>query len=259
MSRYVQPLGPVLIALSIGACAGPKEAMEVTCADVFKGHVCTWAKTRDTSLVEAGATVPIATIENAPADQPMVWPPAAAAVIDMPASGSQSGFTQLTMFWENGGHPPASFLTPHFDFHFYTVSAAERTAMDCKDLGKPAALPVGYGLPDIPLPPDMAQMTGVPSLIGLCVPSMGMHAILTSEMERKDAMSGNMVIGYYKGKPIFIEPMLPRTMLMQKKSFDLPVPDVPGMTGAHPTRFHAEYDTTAKEYRFTFSAFTPAR
>ena len=170
----------------------------------------------------------------------------------------QGGLTQLTMYWEAGGHPPGAYMTPHFDFHFYTVAPSERAAMDCKDLSKPATLPAAYGLPDIPLPPEMARMMGVPALIGLCVPQMGMHALLASEIERKDAFSGSMVIGYYKGKPIFIEPMVSKAMLMEKKSFDLPIPDVPGLAGAHPTKFHAEYDATQQAYRFTFSVFTPA-
>jgi hypothetical protein len=133
-----------------------------------------------------------------------------------------------------------------------------REAMDCTDVSKPASLPAGYGLPDIPLPPEMAKMMGVPALIGICVPHMGMHALLTTEIERKDAFNGSMVIGYYKGKPIFIEPMISKAMLMEKKSFDLPIPDVPGLGGAHPTKFHAEYDATQHAYRFTFSGFTTA-
>jgi hypothetical protein len=130
--------------------------------------------------------------------------------------------------------------------------------MDCKDLSKPASLPAAYGLPDIPLPPEMAKMMGVPALIGLCVPQMGMHAMLTTEIERKDAFNGSMVIGYYQGKPTFIEPMVTKAMLMEKKSFDFPIPAIPGLPGAHPTKFHAEYDAAQQAYRFTLSAFTPA-
>ena len=261
MSPGVPSISAVLLALTAGARTGEKPLVQVAgpCATVFKAQVCTWAKTKGNNLVEAGAVVPLASIENAPADQPMVWPPAAAAVIDMPEPvAHQGGLTQLTMYWEAGGHPPAPFMTPHFDFHFYTVAASERAAMDCKDVSKPASLPAAYSLPDVPLPPEMAQMTGVPALIGVCVPQMGMHALLQSEIERKDAFSGTMVIGYYKGKPIFIEPMLSKAMLMRKQSFDLPIPDVPGLAGPHPTKFHAEYDATQQTYRFTFSAFTPA-
>ncbi|HLB73265.1 MAG TPA: hypothetical protein VJJ98_04550 [Sedimentisphaerales bacterium] len=261
MSHRVRTISAILLALAVGACTGEAPLVEVkgACADVFKAQVCTWAKTKGTNLVQAGAVVPLASIENAPADQPMVWPPAAAAEIDMPEPvRRQGGLTQLTMYWEAGGHPPGAYMTPHFDFHFYTVAPSERAAMDCKDLSKPATLPAAYGLPDIPLPPEMARMMGVPALIGLCVPQMGMHALLASEIERKDAFSGSMVIGYYKGRPIFIEPMLSKAMLMRKQSFDLPIPDVPGLAGAHPTKFHAEYDATQQAYRFTFSVFTPA-
>ena len=261
MSHRGRTIPAVLLALAVGACTGGEPLVEVpgACADVFKAQVCTWAKTKGNNLVEAGAVVPLASIENAPADQPMVWPPAAAAEIDMPEPArQQGGLTQLAMYWEAGGHPPGAFMTPHFDFHFYTVAAAERAAMDCKDLSKAASLPAGYSLPDIPLPPEMAQMMGVPALIGLCVPQMGMHALLTSEIERKDAFSGSMVIGYYKGTPIFIEPMISKAMLMRKQSFDLAIPDVPGLAGAHATKFHAEYDATQPGYRFTFSGFTPA-
>jgi len=261
MSHPVRTMPAVLLALAVGACKGEEQPVAVkgACADVFTGQVCTWATTKGKNLVEAGAVVPLASIENAPADQAMAWPPVAAAAIDMPDPvGQQGGLNHLTMYWEPGGHPPGAFMTPHFDFHFYSITAAERAAMDCKDLSKPASLPAGYSLPDMPLPPEMAKMIGVPTLTGLCVPQMGMHSVLTTEMERKDAFNGSMVVGYYKGKPIFIEPMISKAMLMEKKSFDLPIPDVPGLAGTHATKFHAEYDAPQQAYRFTFSGFTPA-
>ena len=261
MSRVAQSVSVLVVAVVVGACTGEPPLVEVkgNCADAFRAEVCTWATTKGADLVEAGAMVPLASIENAPADQPMVWPPVAAATIDLPAAAqAQGGLTQLTMYWEAGGHPPVPFLTPHFDFHFNTVGAADRAAMDCKDATKPAALPASYALPDIPLPPEMQKVMGVPALISLCVPQMGMHALLASEIERKDAFNGTMVIGYWKGKPIFIEPMVTQAMLMKKESFDLPIPDIPGMTGAHPTKFRAEYDAKKQAYKFTLSAFTKA-
>lgn len=103
----------------------------------------------------------------------------------------------------------------------------------------------------------MAQMTGVETLVGLCVPKMGMHSLLTTEMESPDTFRGTMVVGYYRGKPIFIEPMITKAMLMEKKSFELAIPDVPGI-GAHPTKFRAEYDAAKASYRFAFSGFTSA-
>jgi hypothetical protein len=259
MSQRVAAVSAFVLAMTVGACAKDDAIVDVkgSCADAFKGQMCTYAKTKGKTLVEAGAVIPMATIENAPAGAPMVWPPVADAVVNMPdASSQQTGLTQLTFYWEGDGHPPGAFLTPHFDFHFLTVSPAELSSMDCKDVSKPAALPTGFALPDIPLPPEMVKMTGVPTLVGLCVPGMGMHALLASEIERKDAFEGSMVIGYYKGKAIFIEPMIAKATLMKKASFDLPVPDVPGLTGAHPTKFHADWDAAKNSYTFAFTGFT---
>jgi hypothetical protein len=243
------------------ACAKqPAPVVEASggCADANSAKVCTWSKSQGDSLIEVGATVPLASIENAPASTPMVWPPAAIATLDVPAAAQKSsGFSHFTMYWESTGHPPGPYLTPHFDFHFYTVANADRLAIDCKDEARPAAIPDAYALPDIPLPPMMSKMTGVPTLVGVCVPQMGMHSLLRAEMESKDLFRGTMVIGYYHAKPIFIEPMITKAMLMERKSFDLPIPSIPGI-GTHPSKFHAAFDNAKQEYRFTFSGFVTA-
>ena len=189
----------------------------------------------------------------------MEWPPVPTASIELPdAVRQQAGLKQFSVDWNAGGHPPVAFMTPHFDFHFYLISREEIAAIDCKSESKPAALPAGYSLPDVPLPPEMAGMIGVPKLVGLCVPKMGMHAVPTTEVERTDAFAGTMVIGYYKGTPIFIEPMISKAMLMKKASFDLPLPNVPGLKGPRPTKFHAEYDAAQRAYRFTLSGIIAA-
>jgi hypothetical protein len=230
-----------------------------SCADVFKGRVCTTSTMRGTTLVDVGAVIPLASIENAPAEMPMVWPPVPTASIQLSdAVRQQSGFQQFTVDWNAGGHPPAAFMTPHFDFHFYLIPHAELAAIDCKSESKPTELPAGYALPDIALPPQMAGMMGVSTLVGLCVPQMGMHAVPATEVARTDAFGATMVIGYYKGTPIFIEPMISKATLMKKTSFDLPLPSVPGLKGPRPTTFHAEYDGTQQVYRFTLSGFVAA-
>ena len=188
-----------LIALTASACAKTEAVVEVqgACGDVFKAQMCTWAKVSGNTLVEAGALIPLASVENAPAEVPMVWPPVPETTIDMPdVVRRQTSLTQFAVDWEANGHPPATFMTPHFDFHFYTIGPDEVAAIDCKDESKPATLPAAYALPDIPLPPDMAGMMGVPVLVGTCVPKMGMHAMVAAELERSEAFDGTMVIGY---------------------------------------------------------------
>jgi hypothetical protein len=227
------------------------------CADIHQSQVCTWAKMQGETLLEVGATVPIGAIENAPADAAMVWPPVPVATLDIPEVARQkSGMTNLTVFWEPHGHPTPAFLVPHFDFHFNGISSAELDAIDCKDLTKPASLPTGYSLPDFDLPPEMTTMMGVKTMVGLCVPKMGMHAIPTVDVERKDSFTGSLIVGYTVGKPIFFEPMISKALLMKKESFDLPMPAVPGLTGPQASKFRAEYDTQKQEYRLIFSGFS---
>ncbi len=260
MPRYHLTNGLVVLAAVLCACAKEVPVVEVMgeCADVYQAELCTWARMQGTTVVAVGATVPMASIANAPDDEHMAWPPVPAATLRMPESAQQqSGLTELYMFWEAHGHPPGPYLTPHFDFHFYTITPAERTAIDCADQTKPSVLPAGYSLPDVTLPPEMAEMAGVSTLIGLCVAQMGMHSLLTSELESTDVFRGSMVLGYYHGTPIFIEPMLTRALLLEQRSFDLPIPSIPGMAGAYPRAFHAEYDAQQQVYHFVFSDFAP--
>jgi hypothetical protein len=248
-----------ILLMAIGSCkATPKVAtVNGQCADVYHSQVCTWARMQGDSVLAVGVSVPVAAIDSAPAeDTAMAWPPVAAAVLQLPESAQQqSGLTHFTMYWEAHGHPPAPYEVPHFDFHFYTIPSAERMAITCADTAKPATLPAGYALPDEPLPPDVAKMIGVPVLVGICVPQMGMHSLLASEMESTTPFRGSMVIGYYQAKPIFIEPMISKAMLEEKQSFSFPIPAIPGLSGSHPTTFQGEYDAQQGVYSFTFSGF----
>ncbi len=260
MTRYHLPIGLAVLAAALGACARETPVAEVKgdCAEAYQGQVCTWARTQGTAVVSVGASVPVSAIENAPKEGEMTWPPTPIAVLRLPESVQQrTGLTHLTMYWEPMGHPPGPYLTPHFDFHFYTIPPEERSAIDCADLSKPPALAAAYSLPDLTLPPPMAKMAGVSTLAGLCVPQMGMHSLLTAELESANVFRGSLVIGYYHGKPIFVEPMLSRALLLERRSFDLPIPDIPGMARAYPHTFHAEYDAQSQAYQFVFSDFAP--
>jgi hypothetical protein len=259
MSFASKAIASILLILAVTGCTKDVPIVETKgpCVDVYKSPVCTWAKTQGDRLLEVGAVVPIGSIENSPAEMPMEWPPVPIAVLDIPEVAHQkSGLTHFTMYWEVSGHPPGTYMTPHFDFHFNRIASAERNAFGCSDTSKPTALPSAYALPDIPLPPEMAKMMGVPALIGLCVPKMGMHAIPASDLDAKEPFRASMVIGYAHGKPIFVEPMVAKAMLMEKKPFDLVIPQIPGLTGAHPTKFHADYDAGKQEYRLIFSDFS---
>jgi hypothetical protein len=242
-----------IFVLSLAAC-NKRQVVQGECSPVNGADVCAWGETSGGALVAFGATVPVAAIENAPADAPMVWPPVAAAAIPLPeAVSSATGFKLLTVYWEPHGHPPGPFLVPHFDFHFNAISADEVKAIDCADSTKPSRLPTAYELPDVSIPQ-------LGTLLGLCVPTMGMHAMPGADVHATTPFQKSMIVGYYGGRPIFVEPMIPRTTLLARQSFTLDIPQVPDRpAGArYPTTFRADYDGTAQTYRFVFSGLTAA-
>lgn len=245
----------VLATLVVGLAACERQqVVQGECRPVNGSDVCVWGETQGNALIAFGATIPVASIENAPADVPMVWPPVADAFIPLPeAVSSATGFEVMTLYWEPHGHPPGPYLVPHFDFHFYAISTEDLSAIDCADSTKPGQLPAAYELPDIPIP-------GLGTLVGLCVPQMGMHALPGSELHSETPFQQTMIVGYYRGQPIFVEPMITRGTLLERRSFSMDIPGVPDRptNERYPTTFRAEYDSTAQSYRFVFSGLTPA-
>jgi hypothetical protein len=238
-----------LVCLAVTfACGGP-QIVQGDCRSVHGADICLWTEMTASAPSSFGLTVPLRAIEAAPADAPMTWPPVAAATIPVPAAlTSATAIETVTIFWEPHGHPPGPYLTPHFDFHFNTLSAAALDQIDCADTTKPATLPAAYGMTDVDAGP-------LGMLVGLCVPKMGMHAVPASELQMTEPFQKTMIVGYYGAKPIFIEPMITRATLLERHNFAMTVPDVPGRAaGARlPTRFRADYDAAAASYRFVFS------
>jgi hypothetical protein len=215
------------------------------CREVFGAPVCVWARVAGERVLAFGATVPFRVVAAAPADGEMAWPPPVAAIIPLPAEVRRAtGFDHFQMSWEHHGHPPGPYLTPHFDFHFYTVTADRVRAIDCADRSKPARLPAGYALPDIDVP-------GLGRLEGLCVPTMGMHGVPATELASTAPFEQTMLVGYYGGAPIFLEPMVSRATLMERRGFGGAVPMVPNLPEGvrFPASFRAEYDPASEEYR----------
>lgn len=221
------------------------------CSVVLESEVCAWVTMDGSRAVEVGATIPMALIEAVPLDAEMTWPPRALAAIDLPAEAQKAlGIDHLTINWEAHGHPPATFMAPHFDFHFYSVTSEAVEAIDCSDVSKPAAAPTGYTLPDIAIP-EMG------TLVGLCVPLMGMHAMPTGDTDASDAFDASLIVGYYGGRPIFFEPMVSRSLLLGRSDFTLQVPAVAGLPDGvrYPRELRAEYDESKSQYRFVATGF----
>ncbi|MFT5139565.1 MAG: hypothetical protein ACI9H8_000932 [Lysobacterales bacterium] len=257
-NSLTKPFIYVILATGISACSNEEASLEPViqerlvkgeCGTVFDGEICTWSKMLGDELVAFGASVSLSSAENADLEAEFIFPPTFAARLPMPEGvKSHTGIDHLGINWESHGHPPGPFFTPHFDFHFFTVSTDEVDAIDCSDVSKPETLPAGYALPDIELP-------GLGMLVGLCVPQMGMHALSEEEMAATDLFGASMVVGFYAQQPIFIEPMISRDLLMVRENFSLAIPDssAPAGSAAWPDSFEATYDARADAYHMTFS------
>lgn len=248
-NRFCSALGLVTV-LAFAASAGAQVERPTTtmCDTLFGAKICTSYQMRAGKISELTLRVPVAMVEHAPADFAMVWPPHPDLNVRFaPEVQKQTGFTYASIWWEAHGHPPAAFMVPHFDLHFFFAPEQMIETIDCKDMVKPSAVPAGYVLPDL-TDPHIGKM------VGACVPDMGMHAVPTTDLTLKSGWKASMMVGYYGAKPVFFEPMVSNSLLLQKQSFTLAVPqDIqPVAHVRYPKRFRAVYRPAAKAYDFTF-------
>ncbi|WP_407542029.1 DUF5602 domain-containing protein (plasmid) [Deinococcus radiomollis] len=238
------------------AQTGPGQLVQGNSGTMFGATVTTWARLApDGTVLSAGATLPMALIEHAPAMPegmaPMAGPPAGYVpfAVDFPTAVKATTFLDhVDVGWIAGGHPPV-YLVPHFDLHFFTVSAQAVQAIDCKDLSQasPAQLAPHY----LPLVPPNAQPAEA------CRPFMGFHSLPMTDLAPGKKFDKTMLAVYYAGQLNAIEPMITRDTLMKKQSFSLPMPVLAmvGKATRFPTHFEAVFDPASDAYQLTFSAF----
>lgn len=249
-------LGAVISGLAHGSDSHLVRGEE---APLFGATVSTWARVdaRD-RVLQAGVTIPLAAIENAPAGA-HTGEFKADAVVDFPAGVKATTFLDhFNVFWEPTGQwPEERYGVPHFDFHFLTVPAAAAAAIDCTHLERrdPALAPAGW-VPPVPPGADPREF---------CVPLMGFHLVPETEFNGPGALKPGpfdrvMFGGEYEGKFSFLEPMVTEAELRKKRSFSLPVPQPVqlGRETLYPTKFEARFDRAADAYELIFSGFEPA-
>jgi hypothetical protein len=143
-------------------------------------------------------------------------------------------FKHALLDWNPHGHEPAGIYDlPHFDFHFYMTSEAERLqiplyeqdSMKFKNYPAPGFMPENY----FPIPGG--------------VPAMGTHW--------PDAASGELngqvftqtfLYGSYDGKVTFYEPMITKAFLDANLAFtrSIGVPSKFAVAGYYPTEMRIE-------------------
>ena len=84
---------------------------------------------------------------------------------------------------------------------------------------------------------------------------MGGHALNPADLQKP--FEAVLIMGYYQGNMIFVEPMVTRALLQARRdfSFDIPMPAEVGAQAWYPTRFDGRYDAASDTYQLTLSDF----
>ena len=169
--------------------------------------------------------------------------------LPMPAQ-NPTPYQHVLLGWNPGGHEPAGIYDkPHFDFHFYTITDAERqtiTPADPKFAEKAARHPASTYTPN-----------GYVAIPG-AVPMMGAHWVnpATPELNQKPFVQ-TFLFGSWDGRMIFVEPMITKAFLETRPDFTapIPVPTQHAEPGYYPSKYTVRWDEKAQEYRVAISGF----
>jgi hypothetical protein len=158
--------------------------------------------------------------------------------------------------WMPGGHDPAPvYGVPHFDFHFYSITPAERDAIDPSDPAfgsKAANYPQGDFVPGgyMVLPPPPAPVPAVPQM-GVHWSNLGAPELQPPGSPDHAAFTHTFIYGSWDGRFTFIEPMVARAYLLSKPDVTVPVSTAKRFAspGYQPSAYRVTWDAQAKEYR----------
>lgn len=252
--------GVATVALAGLALAGP-----VSCGDdsptaarveIFKGADVPFGNgsARTEVGVQGTTVVSVAVVlsENALDGLPTQLPPMTSQefILPLPAGAPALVFNQVAVNWQPVGHPPMNIYTiPHFDVHFYMITAQQRDAITPADpafAAKTARQPVTDALPP--------GYTLDPSAI----PRMGVHSAASNAPELQGApFASTFVYGFYDGGMIFLEPMMTRAFLLARPDTTIHIvtPARYPRPGAYPTAYAYKYDAVARERRIELREF----
>jgi len=143
-------------------------------------------------------------------------------------------FIHFGLDWNPHGHEPAGvYDLPHFDFHFYMISEAERNAIP---LYEDAPEKFDH-YPDASfMPQNFISTPGG-------VPQMGAHWVDVTSLEfNGQGFSQTFLMGSYDGKVIFYEPMITKEFVDTHSSYvrAVPRPAKVQKNGYYPTKMRLE-------------------
>ncbi|MBX3199906.1 MAG: DUF5602 domain-containing protein [Labilithrix sp.] len=212
--------------------------------DLFDGTAKSFAKVNtEGTVVSVGVVFSLAALTSGPKPHPFQDD----LVLDMPAvAKEQTILHHLRANWLPGGHGPTPYADPHFDFHFLRGTRAEIDDIDCaadlrngKTMPEADKIPKGYGQPE------------------LCVNAMGYHSWPKADTSG-GKFTASLIMGYWEGNVVFLEPMITLKTLEKKATFEIPIAkpaSAGGATTLYPTRMVANWLEESEEYSFEFDSF----
>jgi Domain of unknown function (DUF5602) len=193
-------------------------------------------------------------------------PAAAMLTLALPAEAAVTGYDHVMLDWNPAGHEPQHVYThPHFDFHFFQITPAQR---DQLHPGNPDFGPKSGIFPTAEYVPTGfvagSVLANVPPAAA-AVPLMGMHWLDTSSPELQPPPNGKtftstFIYGSYNGTFIFVEPMITKAHIETTKNrpegyrYTLPMPARVARTGSYPGAYAITWNAAAREYRISLES-----
>lgn len=170
--------------------------------------------------------------------------------LPLPA-GNKTQYQVIGLNWNPTGHPPPNVYTvPHFDFHFYMVSQAERGAID-------PATDTAFATQAANLPTSAFSLPGyVNDPPANAVPHMGLHWTDSNAPEfHGQPFTRTFIIGSWNGQFIFDEPMITRAYLLTHPTDSVPVATAAqrAISGYYPTAYRVRWDAAASVWHVALS------
>jgi hypothetical protein len=185
-------------------------------------------------------------------------------------------FKFVELNWNPAGHEPTGVYegVPHFDFHFYTITQAEREAIVPTD---PQYAVKANNIPSSEYVPPFNAALAPPGMApaDVAVPKMGVHWVdvrspelqrLLNKPEAYKPFTATFIHGSWDGRVTFWEPMITRTHILAKKTaidpavrdqvIPIPTPARYQAPGYYPSAYRITWDAKAKEYRIALTQLT---
>ncbi len=193
-------------------------------------------------------------------------------ILPMPQQNG-TPFKFLELDWNPQGHEiPGIYTIPHFDFHFYTITKAERDLIVPSDAQFQQK---ADNLPPAAMVPQFYSTLTPPNTPTPAVPKMGVHWIdvrspeiqaLLGHPELAKPFTTTFIYGSWNGRFTFVEPMITRDFILGRRTaataaqrdsvIPLPMGAQASPAGMYPAAYRIAWDAAANEYRIALTQLT---